>query len=61
LLSRQFAQARGMEQWLKSNGILPDETKEARTGVVPRGQGGSAPARRLTPAIKMSVPRLPAQ
>ena len=25
LLSRQFAQARAMEQWLKTNGVLPDE------------------------------------
>ena len=28
LLSRQFAQARGMEQWLKTNGIIPDHKKE---------------------------------
>jgi hypothetical protein len=27
LLSRQFAQARGMEQWLKSNGVTPDDDK----------------------------------
>jgi hypothetical protein len=25
LLSRQFAQARGMEQWLKTNGVVPDD------------------------------------
>jgi hypothetical protein len=28
LLSRQFIQARGMEQWLKLNGILPEVEKE---------------------------------
>jgi hypothetical protein len=28
LLSRQFIQARGMEQWLKANGILPDDEKD---------------------------------
>jgi hypothetical protein len=28
LLSRQFAQARGMEQWLKTNGVIADDGKE---------------------------------
>jgi hypothetical protein len=28
LFSRQFAQARGMERWLKSNGVIPDNEKE---------------------------------
>ena len=28
LLSRQFAQARGMEQWLKTNGVLGDAKRE---------------------------------
>jgi hypothetical protein len=28
LLSRQFAQAKGMEQWLTSNGVVPDDEKE---------------------------------
>jgi hypothetical protein len=28
LLSRQFDQARGMEAWLKSNGVVPDDEKE---------------------------------
>jgi hypothetical protein len=28
LLSRQFAQARGMEQWLKTNGVIADDEKQ---------------------------------
>jgi hypothetical protein len=28
LLSRQLAQAKGMEQWLKSNGVIPDNERE---------------------------------
>ena len=28
LLSRQFAQAKGMEPWLKSNGVIPDNERE---------------------------------
>ncbi len=32
LLNRQFAQARGMEPWLKSNGVIPDDEKEDEGG-----------------------------
>jgi len=42
LLSRQFAQARGMEQWLKTSGILRD---------VKREEGNAAPAARALPPI----------
>ena len=38
LLCRQFAQARAMEQWLKTNGVLADDEQDgekAATGVVP--------------------------
>jgi hypothetical protein len=34
LLSRQFVQARGMEQWLKTNGVIPDDGKEPKTGAM---------------------------
>ncbi len=50
LLSRQFAQARGMEQWLISNGVLPDKPREAGQRGIPIR--GSAPARLLAPATK---------
>jgi hypothetical protein len=32
LLSRQFAQAKGMEPWLKSNGVIRDDEKENEGG-----------------------------
>jgi hypothetical protein len=44
LLSRQFAQARGMEQWLKTNGVLPDEKDWEKAAM------GNAPGGRLLPA-----------
>ncbi len=46
LLSRQFAQARGMEQWLKTNGVLGDDEKE-REHAAPR----LVPAILLRPAL----------
>jgi hypothetical protein len=49
LLSRQFAQARGMEQWLRQNGLLPDHNRD----------GGNAatfvPALRLMPASPPTI------
>ena len=39
LLSRQFMQARGMEPWLKSNGLIAQNTEAAGRGRMP----GAAP------------------
>jgi len=39
LLNRQFAQARGMEHWLRTNGVMPDDEKDgnqADMAVVPQ-------------------------
>jgi hypothetical protein len=57
LLSRQFMQARGMEQWLRSNGVLANEKKGAATAVGPLR--GVAPL--LAPAAKIAAPRVRAQ
>jgi hypothetical protein len=60
LLSRQFAQARGMEQWLKNNGVMPDDGKaghEAGVVAVPQAR-----ARRvILPALKAAPPAEPAK
>jgi len=39
LLTRQFGQARGMERWLKTNGILQDEKKEGGAAAMPVARG----------------------
>jgi hypothetical protein len=55
LLSRQLGQARGMEQWLRSNGILDDG--DSSKPVAPPQPVVVAPARLLAPAEVKSVPR----
>jgi hypothetical protein len=53
LLRRQLGQARGMEQWLRSNGILADgDTADRRTFPA---AGGALPARLPAPAFKKAV------
>jgi hypothetical protein len=46
LLSRQFAQARGMEAWLKTNGVLGDDGKDGEKAGIE-----VIPAIRLWPAV----------
>ena len=47
LLSRQFDQARGMEPWLKSNGVIPDDEKE--------NEGPQAATTRMSPLADVPV------
>ncbi len=46
LLSRQFAQARGMEQWLKTTGVLADDEKDGESTAM-----GIVPGSPLLPAV----------
>ena len=52
LLSRQFVQARGMEQWLKTNGVLPDEKEWERAAIGDVRGGRLVPAGPEVKAVK---------
>jgi len=51
LLSRQFMQARGMEQWLRMNGILADHNKDGGNAALPPSR--IVPAMALQPAVAL--------
>jgi len=55
LLSRQFVQARGMEQWLRTNGILPDHNKDGGNAAMPPAR--VVPAMPLQPAVPLPAAR----
>jgi hypothetical protein len=51
LLSRQLVQARGMEQWLRANGVLSDQKNEGSRGAA-MSPISVVPARPLEPAAR---------
>jgi hypothetical protein len=57
LLTRQFAQARGMEQWLRTNGVMADDDKDSHKAAM--GVEFLPPA--PTPAVPTAPDRKPAQ
>jgi hypothetical protein len=56
LLSRQFVQARGMEQWLKTNGVLGEDEKDGENAAI-----GVFPAFPLLQAVPDRKPVKPDQ
>jgi hypothetical protein len=57
LLSRQFAQAKGMEQWLKTNGVIADDEKQREEPTPPIAR--PVPLRPAVPDRKPGKPDQP--